>query len=129
MSSRVVKTKEELKKAKIDQVDKIIVEGKLAEQLKSAKKITTMSSVALAALSTLIAGGIATAPFTGGVSMALTAATAAPIALTTGLSVPAIILVSFLGVGFIIALFKEYEMEINLPAKTLTLTRKKSLAD
>lgn len=124
MSSRVVKTKEELKQAKNDQIDKIIVEGKLAEELKSAKKITTMSSVALATLSTLIAGGIASAPLTGGASMALTAVAATPIALTTGLSVPAIILVSFLGVGFIIALFKDYEMEINIHNKTVTLTRK-----
>ena len=120
---RRVTTKEELKKAKENKVDVIIVEGKLAMDLIEARKITKLGKTALAVLTTGIAAGIATAPVTGGISLGLTTALAAPIAVTTGVSIPAIILASFLGVGFIIALFKEYSVEIDIPNKKVIFTK------
>ena len=124
MSSIVVQTKEELKKAKNDKIDEIIVVGKLAKDLKAAKKITTLSTGALAALTAFVAGGVATAPFTGGTSMVFSAVAVAPIAVTTGLSVPAIILIAVLGVGFVTTLFKEYDIEIDIRNQTIRLLRK-----
>lgn len=38
MEERVVRTKEELKKAKEDKVDRIIVKGNLVKELSEAKK-------------------------------------------------------------------------------------------
>ena len=84
---------------------------------------TASGKTALAVLTTGIAAGIATAPVTGGISLGLTTALAAPIAVTTGVSIPAIILASFLGVGFIIALFKEYSVEIDIPNKKVIFTK------
>ena len=60
---RRVTTKEELKKAKENKVDVIIVEGKLAMDLIEARKITKLGKTALAIFTTGIAAGIATAPF------------------------------------------------------------------
>ena len=120
---RRVTTKEELKKAKENNVDVIIVEGKLAKDLIEARKITKLGKTALAVLTTGIAAGMAAAPVTGGISLGLTTALAAPIAVTTGVSVPAIILASFLGVSFIVALFKEYSIEIDIPNGTVIFTK------
>lgn len=113
MVTRVVRTKEELKLAKKDDVDQIIVEGKLAKTLREAKKVTTLSAAALGVLTVALAAGTVAAPVTGGTSLGITAVAATPVMLATGISVQAIILISVLGVGFVVALFKEYKVEIN----------------
>ncbi|MBQ3544742.1 MAG: hypothetical protein IJA34_07135 [Lachnospiraceae bacterium] len=102
MSKRRVITKEELKKARKDKVDIIIVEGNLAKELKAAEKIRTIGPVAMATLTVFIA----TLLPSGGIS----AAVVAPIAAVTGVDVVAIILAASLGIGFILAIFKEYEV-------------------
>lgn len=112
MSTKTVTTKEELKKAKADGVDEIIVLGSLAKDLSDAQKITKLSRKKIAVLTVAIAAagaGMVAAPITGGVSMLAPAASTTTIAITCGLTVPAIILASFLGVSMLVALFKEYD--------------------
>lgn len=124
MEERVVRTKEELKKAKEDKVDRIIVKGNLVKELNAAKKITTLSAGALAALTAFIGAGVAAAPFTAGTSLAISAVAAAPIAVTTGLSIPAIVLIAAVGVNVMIALFKEYKITFDLKNKTAVFEKK-----
>lgn len=127
MSTRTVTTKEELKKAKEDGVDEIIVLGELAKDLNDAQMITTLSSGAIAALTVAIAAagaGVAAAPFTGGVSLLAPAASATTIAITCSLTVPAIILASFFGVAMLVALFKEYNFSYDKDGMSATLNKK-----
>lgn len=125
MSTRTVRTKEELKKAKADNIKEIIVIGKLAKDLKAAKKITTLGTASLGILTTAIGVGVVAAPFTAGTSLGISALTAVPLAASTGVSVPAIILASTIGIGFIIAIFKDYqEIEFDATKPSIRLKKK-----
>lgn len=116
MSKRKVASKEELKKAKEDKVNTIIVEGKLAKDLKATEKIKTIGPVAMATLTAFIA----TIPASGGVS----AVAAASVAAATGMDVAAIILAASLGIGFILAIYKEYDViEFDLEKRIMRLER------
>lgn len=125
MNTRTVTTKKQLKQAKVDNVQEIIVVGKLAKDLKAAKKITTLGTTALGILTAAIGAGFVAAPFTAGTSFGISALAAAPIAATTGVSIPAIILASSLGIGFIMAIFKDYdEIEFDVSGPSIRLKRK-----
>lgn len=113
MTTRTVTTKEELKKAKEDKVDEIVVTGKLAKDLANAQKITKLGKVAMGALTACIAAVAAAtvmAPETGGASLLAVAATLGTTAATTGLNVSAILLICSLGLTVIMAIFKEYDV-------------------
>lgn len=101
-SSITVKTKDELQQAKEKKYDEIIVIGDLANKLIKAKKITKLSAATLG----ILGAAIVAAPATGGIS----GFAAAPIAAMTGLELSAVIAASFMGIGFIIALFKDYKL-------------------
>ena len=119
MSKRRVATKKELKKAKEDKVDTIIIEGHLAKDLKATEKIKTIGPIAMVTLTTFIA----TIPPTGGVSVAA----AMPVAAATGVDVAAIILAASLGIGFVLAIFKEYEViEFDATDLKMKLVRRKA---
>lgn len=64
------------------------------------------------------------APITGGVSMIAPAASATTIAITCSLTVPAIILASFLGVAMLVALFKEYDFQYDKDGARATFSKK-----
>lgn len=100
----IIKTKDELQKAIDNKVEQFYVEGELAEQLKKGQKITTLGKIALGVLT----ASIITVPATGGVSgvVGLIA-----VKTLTGLEIAAIMAVAFLGVGMLIALFKDYNVE------------------
>lgn len=122
MTTRTVKTKEQLKEAQMDKVEEIIVVGKLAKDLKKAKKITTLSATSLAALTAVIGAGAAVAPFTGGASLVASFTGAAA---STGLSIPIIMAIATLGSGLVLMMFKYYEeVEFDLKNQTLKLRRK-----
>ncbi len=112
-----VSNKKDLKQAKEDGYNEIIVEGKLADDLKKTKKIAIASGVTL----TAITAAIGLAPSTGGLSLVA----AAPIAAMTGFEVAAIIIAASLGLGLIIALFKDYE-EISFEDGKLVLRKKQT---
>ncbi len=115
MRSITVTTKEELKSAKDNGYENIIVQGTLANDLKKAKKIALAGSVTIGVLG----AALAAIPFTGGLSIVA----AVPIATLTGLEIAAIIIASSLGLALIIALFKDYE-EISFEEKKLVLKKK-----
>ena len=116
MSQVTVRTKSELESARVQGVEKIIVEGSLANKLKNSKRIAYVGGGTIAVLT----AAIAAAPFTGGVSFL---AAAAPIAALTGLEISVIIAVSAVGVTLVIAVFKGYE-EIEYSDGRLILRKK-----
>jgi hypothetical protein len=119
MKSINVYTQKELKHAKENNFDEIIVKGDLAKKLKTAKIITTLGVVGLGVLFAVLGTATVTAPVTGGVSYLV----AAPVAAMTGADIAAIIAATALGLGLVIALFKEYE-EISFRNGELVLRKK-----
>ncbi len=103
MTTRTVSTKEELKQAKKDAVDEIIVVGKLAQHIKIAKRVMTLGPIALAAIGV----ALASIPMTGGLSVAALA----PAATATGGSAVAIAIIAVGGIVFAIALFRDYDID------------------
>ncbi|CDH07630.1 conserved hypothetical protein [Xenorhabdus bovienii str. oregonense] len=119
MNEVIVTTKEELKKAKDNRIETIIVQGALADNLQRTKKITYLSAGAIAALM----GAIALIPATGGLS---TMFAIAPIAALTGLDIGLIIIAISISVGLLVAIYKEYdEIEVEAGYLKLRLKRKK----
>ncbi|AGT25526.1 MULTISPECIES: hypothetical protein [Klebsiella pneumoniae complex] len=101
MAEVIVKTKEELEKAKDDKVEYIVIEGELADKVRKSKTVAKASGAALA----IIAAAIAAAPVTGGLS----SFAVAPVAAMSGFEIAAIIAAASIGLALIIALFKDYE--------------------
>lgn len=127
MESRIVKTKEQLQKAYDEKVDKIIVEGKLAKKIKKTQKLkyVTMATVAgLGGAIAIVAGGIATAPMTGGVSLAVSGSAVAAISAQTGLSFAAVIMAVSVGVSLLVAVFKDYDVEVRHGKDRVILKKK-----
>lgn len=117
--SLTVKTKAQLKQAKHAGEKEIVVEGELADKLKKSKKVAMLSGAGLAVLLAAVGAATVAAPITGGLSYFA----AAPVAALTGLEIAAIITASTLGLGLIIALFKDYE-EIGYSKGRLVLHKK-----
>ncbi len=106
----IIKTKDELENAIKNKVQNFEVEGELAENLKKGQQITTLGKISLSILIASLAGIVAT-PATGGISGAWGVAGAATVATLTGLEIATITAVAFLGIGMLIALFKDYNVE------------------
>lgn len=128
MSSRTVTTIAELKKAKEEGLDEITVEGKLAQDLIQARTVAFLSGPAIAALTITIAGIVA-APATGGISAISSAIAGSTVAASAGLSTGAIIALAALVSGgltltAIIAIFNEYDIDINGNDKTIKFHKK-----
>lgn len=117
MSIVTVRTKEELATARQSGVERIVVQGELAEKVKRSKKIALAGSVTLGTL----AVALAAMPLTGGLSMFA----AAPVAALTGLEIAAIIAAASVGLALIIALFKDYE-EVSYGDGKLVLKKRQS---
>lgn len=117
MKSITVHTKSELENAKDEKYEEIIVEGTLADNLKTGKKVTYVGGVTLA----LLTAALAAAPFTGGLSFFA----AAPIAMLTGMEIAVIIAVTAVGLALILAIFKDYE-EIEYSEGRLILRKKQN---
>jgi len=121
MREITVTTRSELEKAKNNKFEIITVQGELANKLHKAKKITTLSKAGLGILGVAIGGAAIAAPFTGGLSFAA----AAPVAVATGASIPAIIGASAVGLALVLAIFKNYE-EVEFDASRGYLRLKRS---
>ncbi len=106
-----------MKKAYNKNYETIIIEGELAKKIYNSRKLFK-SKAALASLA-IIGTSIF---FTKG----LTALAVVPLAAITGTEVVAIIAVCVIGIGFLIALFKDYE-EIEMSATHIKLRRKSDL--
>lgn len=127
MSSITVSKPKQLKEAINKKYDEITVVGSLAGKVKSARKIKKMSSAVLGAIGGLSALAVTTlvaAPFTFGTSMAVFAAAAAPVAASSGLSVPVLLIVAGIGVTVLSGLFDDYT-EIEISKDKVRFVRKK----
>ncbi|MEH6957243.1 hypothetical protein [Neobacillus drentensis] len=120
MRSTNVSTVKQLKYAKENNFDEIIVNGDLAKKLKKAKKIATLGAVGLGILTATLGAATIAAPVTGGISYFA----AAPVAALTGMDIAAIIAASTIGIGLIIALFMGYE-EISVGDKLVLRKKQK----
>lgn len=100
----ICSTKEELKSAMKRGEYEIEIVGKLAKDIKKGKKVAFLGPVAITTLTT----DLATVPTTGGLSMAL----AVPIATMTGLDIAIIIAAAAVGVSLILAIFRDYDVDI-----------------
>lgn len=117
MSEVIVRTKNELAQAKKNNASVIIIEGELANNVKKSKRIAYAGTGTIAA----ITAAVAAAPFTGGLSTVA----AISVATLTGFEIAAIAAVCFVGVGLLVALFKDYEeIEFDGKKKRLVLKRK-----
>lgn len=102
---KTVTTKTQLKKSLEKKEDVIYVEGKLANSLMISKKATKLGKVAIAILTV----GLCSVPVTGGLS----AAAVAPTALAVGLDTSVVIaIVAVGGIVLVLAIFKDYNVEI-----------------
>lgn len=112
-TARIVKNRNELKKAYEDKVDKIVITGDFAKKVNKAKVICKMTPAKLAVLVaalTAAGGGIAISPFTSGASSVIGIAAAVPAAAKTGISISSIIAISSIGLALLSAVFKEYDV-------------------
>ena len=95
MGKVIVRTKEELEKAVNNEVKTIIIKGELAEKVNLALKVKKSTLI-------LLAGAAASTPLTGGLSLPLIAA-------LTGLEIPWIVVIIFLGIALVILLVNNYK--------------------
>lgn len=110
---RIVKNKNELKKAYEDKVDKIVITGDFAKKVNKAKVICKMTPAKLAVLGaalTAAGSGIAISSLTLGASSVIGIAAAVPAAAKTGISISSIIAISSIGLALLSAVFKEYDV-------------------
>ncbi|WP_406868314.1 hypothetical protein [Paraburkholderia fungorum] len=106
MTSVTVTTSEELKEAQQAKIDEIFVTGELAGKLKSARKVTALGAVALAAIGAIAVTAI---PSGGASTLGLV-----PVAALTGVEIATIIFVVTIGLATIIALFRDYDAEFTM---------------
>jgi len=119
MEKIIVRTKSELKEAIDKKYEEIVVEGSLADKLKTVKKIAKVGRATLAVLATALVA----APFTGGLSFF----SAAPIAALTGIRIAVIIAVSVIGLGLILGIYNDYDyIEADYEKGKLVLRKKES---
>jgi len=102
MTQRIVYTREELKKAKEQKIDNIVIKGELANKLHKAKKIAKLSTATIG----IIIAALGAAPITGGISTFAVA----PVAALTGMEIAAIIAAASVGISLIVAVFKNYDI-------------------
>ncbi|WP_434033705.1 hypothetical protein [Cupriavidus sp. a3] len=110
----IVRTKEEFKRAAKSGEHEIIVMGSLADTVRKAYKVQSLSKAALAAIGAL---AVAT-PFTYGVSGIVAVG-------LTGMELATIIFVIFVGVTLILAVLRDYE-EIEASPGKVVLRKKKA---
>jgi hypothetical protein len=121
MSSIVVTTKNELKFAKENGYEEIIVKGNLAHDLKKSQSIenASVATIAIFVAVFVVVPGAAPASFLASRFFA------ASIAAATGIEIAAIIVAVSIGVFLIIAVFKDYEVISYKDGEMEMLLRKK----
>lgn len=110
----VITTKEELKKAKKQKMERFVVRGKLASDIKKARAITKLSASSILILTTVAGMATIAAPTTGGASYLAAAPAVAAEAASVGVSVPAIVVAVSIGVSLIIGLFRDYNVKFKM---------------
>lgn len=116
MEYKEVRTKSELESAVKNKVNKIVIKGELAEKINKAEVVKNVSKPALLVLGAALAATAAT-PFTGGLSGVVGVASIAGISATTGMSIVAIMSVSFLGLALIMTITDGYDRKFTAKAE------------
>jgi len=115
----IVTTKEQLVLAQKNKAPEILIEGELAKKIHNGRKLVKIGKWSLLPL----AAGLVAAPFTGGTTAVAGIAAAAA---TAGVEVTLMASILVLGVGFLFAVFKDYdEVEFDLAKLSLKLKRNK----
>lgn len=109
-----VSTKEELARAYENRYPEIVVLGELAHQLRKARRVNKLGKAAVASIAAAAAGGALFAGPTAGASAVGGAGVAVAIAAASGVSVPAIIIASSIGISMVVAVLKDYEVDFGL---------------
>lgn len=141
-----VATKEELKAARDQGAGEIVVLGDLAKRLRAGKRIKKAGALGLGGSAVLIAAGVVAMPLTGGVSLpaavsalgatgaaagigaagGVAASGAAASTATIGL-ITAAGSIAVLGVGLVVAVWRDYEkIEFTAGLKPRLVLRKKA---
>ncbi|MEA1885552.1 MAG: hypothetical protein U9N62_13740 [Thermotogota bacterium] len=108
-----------------DAIDKryenILVTRELADKVRTAYALKTAGKVAISVLSATLVGATMVSPFTGGLSyLALV-----PVSVATGVSIPFLVAVSFVGFSLIMAICNHYDLiEVGYGKLKLRLRRK-----
>lgn len=101
-------------------IAEIAIEGPLAEKIHKSRMITKLGIGGLASLGAIVAA-LGLMPVTVGVS----GIAAAPVAALSGLEIATVIAVATMGLGLLIALFKDYEeIEFSTTPPKLKLRKK-----
>jgi len=111
----IVRTKEELKRAKKNKIGQFIVVGELAEKLKKSQNIAKLSKRAAIGLAGAVGVGVAAAPFSAGTSLGASAVVATGAAASAGVS--ASVIMASIAVGGILlafAIFKDYNVSFKM---------------
>lgn len=112
-----VTRREDLKAALDQKPDILVIEGRLAKQVRTSRKIKSVGPAALA----ILVASIAAIPLTGGASFLL----AGPIAASAGVSVVLVLALLSLGLWVVFAIWGDYEeMEWQGMPPRLKLKRK-----
>lgn len=114
-----VTSKEQLRSAINRKESCIIIEGPLAEKLARQKKAKKRAGLASGLL---IAGGLLTAPFTGGLSLMGATAGAAALSGAEIVTLASIASVTLLGVS---AIQKDYDIEVEYCPTRIRMTKKR----
>lgn len=122
----VVRTKEELQEAIKNKVDSIRIEGPyagiVAQKIRSRKKVKKM---AIGVGTLALVGGVVAAPFTGGASLAGSAAGLTAMGLTVGaITISTTQLAMLLGLGAF-AIYKKYNIKIGVGDKYVEMSPSK----
>jgi|GEM_PF-1270707 len=119
MTQKIVYTKKELKEAKNQKVDKIIVKGKLANKLHKGLKVAKAGNGVIDKITNVFGSS----PTKGNISTGAVA----PIAVLTGIEIALIIAALSVGIGLIMAISKDYdEVKYKDKNRELVLEREKN---
>ncbi|MGY4674716.1 hypothetical protein ACWIVU_04020 [Ursidibacter arcticus] len=110
---KIITTKAELENAIKNKEIHFIVKGELAEKIQKGRKINALSKWSLGILSAAIVG-ITLSPTTGGISGAVGLSAVSAVATLTGLEIAVIIAVVFVGIGLIMAIYKDYDVKFKI---------------
>lgn len=120
MKEVVVTTKDELEKAVKDGIDTIIVQGKLANNVKRIKSIKRKSKITLLTLGVIAAtipASAILAPASGGVSIPIAYFTATSTAALTGTEIALILAIALLGMSLILQILDNYDLKMDAKGK------------
>ena len=127
MQEITVKTSKELKNAMDNKYDVIYVEGELAEKIKKTEKLKHIGKKTLIAIIAAYAATKGMNSATKGLSAPMAQALFRTVSKEAGvtLSAETLMIIAGIGVLCVLAMYRDYDVELNVPGISVKLTRKK----